>query len=228
MPATTANGHQTSTTSYADRLRPTSKEQAVRDRFVVWLRSLDPVTELAPFVARWLFAGLEHQLDPSENWDDFTTRKPKAPLAGSYWVQLMTGDKQVDAELLAQFEDDFAEEATDYAVLVSVHEFPDEAHQQYDNDSRVLLYNVEYFLRKFAGLLYHPDSWRLMLAKAMAEMAHPDQFINPAEAQPVLAGGAQPRHPGGRGRPPQQQQRRRFGGSGGGGGGGGGGGKRSR
>jgi uncharacterized membrane protein YgcG len=195
--------------------RPTSKDQLVKDRFLAWLRSLDPTTELGPFVARWLFAGLEHVLEPAEAWDEFHTRKPKGPLAGTYWVQVLTGEPKVDDELLAQFEDDFAEEGTDYAVLVSAAEFTDLAASFYEKDTRVLLFGPEYFLRKFAGLLYHPDAWGLMLARALRDMERPEQFSSLAEPQPVGQGGQQPRggrggQPGGGGKGGGGGQRRRF------------------
>ena len=164
--------------------RPTSKDQLVKDRFVAWLRSLDPTSELGPFVARWLFAGLEHLLDASQTWDEFTTRKPRGPMAGVYWVQVLTGESTVDDELLANFAEDFAEEGADYAVLVSAAEFNDVAGALYDQDSRVLLFGPEYFLRKFAGLIYHPDSWGILLGRAIREMERPEQFSSLSEAQP--------------------------------------------
>ncbi len=199
MTATTQNGAPTASHRPADH-RPTSKDQLVKDRFLAWLKGLDPTTELGPFAARWLFAGLEHVMEPADSWDEFTTRKPKGPMAGSYWVQVLTGDNAVDDELLAQFGDDFAEEGTDYAVLLSSTEFSEQAAAQYDRDSRVLLFGPDYFLRKFAGLLYHPDSWTLLLNRAVRDMERPEQFSNLSEAQPV-GHGPQPRGPGGRGGP---------------------------
>jgi uncharacterized membrane protein YgcG len=222
LTATTQTDVMTPAPRHADH-RPTSKDQLVKDRFLAWLRSLDPTSELGPFAARWLFAGLEHVLEPADVWDEFTTRKPKGPMAGTYWVQVLTGVAQVDDELLAQFDEDFAEEGTDYAVLVSAGEFTDRAAALYDKDSRVLLFGPDYFLRKFAGLLYHPDAWVLMLARALRDMERPELFSSLAEPQPVSQ-GQQPR--GGRGGPGGGNKG--GGGQGGGQGGQGGGGQRRR
>lgn len=190
------------------RVSPASRETEYREAFLKWLSGLDTPTELGPFVARWMFMAFDHQIQETEGdtWEEFLTRKVRGHLPGTYWVVVLNGEKDIEAELVKTFTSDLEEAEADFGVIVSPRPFSTDILKLYEENAQIMLMGPQDFLKKFGGMLYHRDGWDAMLRKSQQDMENMQEVQSQLEQIEVVA-TAQPQHGG--------KRRRRRGGGGG-------------